>query len=448
MVSAVKGKERTMPQIRVGLIGFGTVGAGTVEALIKNRELIEDRVGAAIVLKKIADLDTETDRGVQVDSALLTTNAMEIVDDPEIDVVLELMGGCDEAKELITMAMERGKHVVTANKALIAQHGKELFETASRCGVDIAFEASVGGGIPIIRALREGLAANQIETVLAILNGTSNYILTRMTEEGLSFDEALALAQRLGYAEADSTLDIDGSDAAHKLTIIISLVFGYPCTYEDVYREGIDNICPEDIRFAGEFGYCVKLLAIARQVDGQIEARLHPAFVPLDHILANVNEAYNAVYIEGDFVGPTLFYGLGAGRRPTGSAVVSDLMDIARNHIKGISRRVLPLSFARSPVRELSLRPMDRVTTEYYFRFSAVDRPGVLSKISGVLGENNISIASVIQKKRGAQGSVPVVMLTHEAKESDVRESLKIIDQMDVVVEKTVLYRVERKTGI
>ncbi len=437
-----------MPQVKVGLIGFGTVGAGMVEVLVHNRELIEDRIGAAIVLKKIADLDIHSDRGVKVDPALLTTDAMEIIDDPEIDVVVELIGGCDQAMEFISMAMERGKHVVTANKALIAQYGKQLFETAERCGVDIAFEASVAGGIPIIRALREGLAANQIEAVLAILNGTSNYILTRMTEEELSFDEALALAQRLGYAEADPSLDIDGSDAAHKLTIIISLGFGYPCRYEDVYKEGVDKISLEDIRFAGEFGYCVKLLAIARKVDGQIEARLHPAFVPLDHILANVNEAYNAVYIEGDFVGPTLFYGLGAGKRPTGSAVVSDIMDIARNQIKGISRRVSPLSFARSPATELSLRPMDQVSTDYYFRFSAVDRPGVLSKISGVLGANNISIASVIQKSREAHGSVPVVMLTHEAKERDVRKSLEIIDQLDIVTEKTVLFRVERKTGI
>lgn len=437
-----------MPEVKVGLIGFGTVGAGTVEVLANNRKLIEDRVGAAVALKRIADLDIQSDRGVKVDRGLLTTDAMEIINDPEIDVVVELIGGCDEAMEYILMAMERGKHVVTANKALIAQHGHQLFEAAERCGVDIAFEASVGGGIPIIRALREGLAANQIQAVLAILNGTSNYILTRMTEEGLSFGDALALAQRLGYAEADSTLDIDGSDAAHKLTIIVSLVFGYPCKYEDVYREGIDEISPEDIRFAAEFGYCVKLLAIARRVDDQIEARLHPAFVPLDHILANVKEAYNAIYMEGDFVGPTLFYGLGAGRRPTGSAVVSDIMDIARNQIKGIARRVSPLSFARSPVVELSLRPMDQVICDYYFRVSAVDRPGVLSRISGVLGANNISIASVIQKKREAHGSVPVVMLTHEARERDVRKSLEIIDKLDVVTEKTVLFRVEKKTDI
>jgi homoserine dehydrogenase len=437
-----------MPEVKVGLIGFGTVGAGTVEVLANNRKLIEDRVGAAVALKRIADLDIQSDRGVKVDRGLLTTDAMEIINDPEIDVVVELIGGCDEAMEYILMAMEKGKHVVTANKALIAQHGHQLFEAAERCGVDIAFEASVGGGIPIIRALREGLAANQIQAVLAILNGTSNYILTRMTEEGLSFGDALALAQRLGYAEADSTLDIDGSDAAHKLTIIVSLVFGYPCKYEDVYREGIDEISPEDIRFAAEFGYCVKLLAIARRVDDQIEARLHPAFVPLDHILANVKEAYNAIYMEGDFVGPTLFYGLGAGRRPTGSAVVSDIMDIARNQIKGIARRVSPLSFARSPVVELSLRPMDQVICDYYFRVSAVDRPGVLSRISGVLGANNISIASVIQKKREAHGSVPVVMLTHEARERDVRKSLEIIDKLDVVTEKTVLFRVEKKTDI
>jgi len=437
-----------MLQVNVGVIGFGTVGTGMVEILINNRQLIEDRVGAEIVLKKIADLDIDSDRGVKIDPTVLTTDAMEIVNDPEIDVVVELIGGCDQAMEYVLMAMERGKHVVTANKALIAEHGKQLFETAEQHNVDIAFEASVAGGIPIIRAVREGLSANQIKAVLAILNGTSNYILTRMTEEGLSFNEALSIAKRLGYAEADPTLDIDGSDAAHKLAIIISLAFGRPFNYEDIYKEGIDSVSPEDIGFAGEFGYCLKLLAIAREADGRIEARVHPAFVPLDHILANVNEAYNAIYVEGDFAGPTLFYGLGAGRRPTGSAVVSDLLDIARNQIKGITRRVSPLSFACSPEKELSLKPMDQVITEYYFRFSAVDTPGVLSKISGILGQNNISIASVIQKGRETHGSVPVVMLTHEAREDDVRKSLELIDKLDVVTEKTVLFRVEKKTGI
>ena len=437
-----------MPQINIGLIGFGTVGAGMVEILINNRGLIADRIGAEIAVKKIADLDIASDRGVKIEPMVLTTDAMEIVNDPEIDVVVELMGGCDQAMEYILAAMERGKHVVTANKALIAQHGRLLFDTAERYSVDIAFEASVAGGIPIIRALREGLAGNQIKTVLAILNGTSNYILTRMTQEGLSFDEALSNAKRAGYAEADPTLDIDGSDAAHKLTIIVSLAFGLPCEYADIYKEGIDGVCPEDIRFAGEFGYCLKLLAIAREVDGHIEARVHPAFVPLDHILTNVNEAYNAIYVEGDFVGPTLFYGLGAGRRPTGSAVVSDLMDIARNQIKGITRRVSPLSFVRPPAKELSLKPMDQLITGYYFRFSALDKPGVLSKISGILGANNISIASVIQKGRAGHGSVPVVMLTHEAMERDVRKSLEILDKLDIVTERTVLFRVEKKIGV
>lgn len=437
-----------MSQIKVGLIGFGTVGAGMVEILINNRGLIADRIGAEIAVKKIADLDIASDRGVKIDPMVLTTDAMEIINDPEIDVVVELMGGCDQAMEYILAAMERGKHVVTANKALIAKHGRLLFDTAERYSVDIAFEASVAGGIPIIRALREGLAGNQIKTVLAILNGTSNYILTRMTQEGLSFDEALSNAKRAGYAEADPTLDIDGSDAAHKLTIIVSLAFGLPCKYADIYKEGIDGVCPEDIRFAGEFGYCLKLLAIAREVDGHIEARVHPAFVPLDHILTNVNEAYNAIYVEGDFVGPTLFYGLGAGRRPTGSAVVSDLMDIARNQIKGITRRVSPLSFVRPPAKELSLKPMDQLITGYYFRFSALDKPGVLSKISGILGANNIGIASVIQKGRAGHGSVPVVMLTHEAMERDVTKSLEILDKLDIVTERTVLFRVEKKIGV
>ena len=437
-----------MSQINVGLIGFGTVGAGMVELLLHNQELITGRVGEAIVVKKIADLDIVSDRGVDIAPALLTTDALEIINDPEIDVVVELIGGYDQAMKYILMAMERGKHVVTANKALVAKHGRILFEAAEKYNVDIAFGAGVAGGIPIVRAFREGLAANQIKSILAILNGTSNYILTRMTEEGLPFNDALSKAKRLGFAEADPTLDIDGSDAAHKLTILISLAFGQPFTYEDIYKEGINNVCPEDIRFAGEFGYCIKLLAIAREANGQIEARVHPAFVPLGHILANVNEAYNAVYVEGDFIGPSLFYGLGAGRKPTGSAVVSDLMDLARNHIKGITRRISPLSFARSPEKELTLKPMDQIVTDYYFRFSAVDSPGVLSKISGILGEHNISIASVIQKSREVNGSVPVVMLTHEAQECDVRKSLELIDELDIVTEKTVLFRVERKTGI
>ena len=437
-----------MSQMNVGLIGFGTVGAGMVELLLQNQELITGRVGEAIVVKKIADLDIVSDRGIDIPPEFLTTDAFEIINDPKIDVVVELIGGYDQAMKYMMKAMENGKHVVTANKALIAKHGSILFEAAEKYNVDIAFGAGVAGGIPIVRAFREGLAANRIKAVLAILNGTSNYILTRMTEEELPFDVALSVAKRLGYAEADPTLDIDGSDAAHKLTILISLAFGIPFTYEDIYKEGINNVCPEDIQFAGEFGYCIKLLAIAREADGQIEARVHPAFVPLDHILANVNEAYNAVYVEGDFIGPSLFYGLGAGRKPTGSAVVSDLMDIARNHIKGISRRISPLSFARSPAKELTIKPMDQIVTDYYFRFSAVDSPGVLSKISGILGDHNISIASVIQKRREVSGSVPVVMLTHEARECDVRKSLELIDKLDIVTEKTVLFRVERKTGI
>jgi homoserine dehydrogenase len=437
-----------MPKLHVGLIGFGTVGAGMAEILLNNRQLIGDRVGGEIVLKRIADLDIHSDRGVRVDPAILTTDAMEVIDDQEIDVIVELIGGCDQALDYISMAMERGKHVISANKALIATHGKQLFDMAERYDVDLAFGASVAGGIPIIKALREGLAANRIQSVLAILNGTSNYILTRMTREGLSFQEALSTAQRLGYAEADPTLDIDGSDAAHKLTIIISLAFGSPFSYGDIHREGIDMVSPEDITFAGEFGYCVKLLAIARQSGEHIEARVHPAFVPKDHILANVNEAYNAVYVEGDYVGSTLFYGLGAGRKPTGSAVVADLVDMARNHIKGVTRRVSPLSFSRSPSTELSIKPMDEVMSDYYFRVSALDRPGVLSKISGILGAHDISIAAVIQKKREAHSAVPVVMLTHEARERDVRKSLELIDNLDVVADKTVVFRVERKTGI
>jgi len=434
-----------MPQVKVGLIGFGIVGAGVAEILINNSEIIKNRLGSEVVLKKIADLDINSDRGVKVDNRLFTTDAMELINDPDIDIIIELIGGCDYAKEYILKAMENGKHVVTANKALLAQYGRLLFDSSEKYGVDIAFEASVAGGIPIIKVLREGLAANNIKEVLSILNGTSNYILTRMTKEGISFSEALSKARKLGYAEADPTLDIDGSDAAHKLTILISLIFGTPYHFDDVYREGIDKVLPLDIRFASELGYCIKLLAIARLIDGNIEARLHPTFVPSDHILANVINAFNALYIQGDFVGSTLFYGLGAGRRPTASAVVADLIDLGRNKFSGAARRVLPLSFASPPEKELPIKSMDQIISEYYFRFSAVDKPGVLSKISGILGSNNISIATVIQKERESDSSVPLVMLTHEAREIDVKKSLELIDRLDVVVEKTVLYRVEKR---
>lgn len=434
-----------MQHINVGIIGFGTIGAGIFEIMTTNREVIISRVGAEIVVKKIADLDIESDRGITVDSELLTVNAMDVIDDPEIDIVVELIGGLEKAREYILMAMERGKDVVTANKALLAERGKEIYQTAEKYGVSLAFEASVGGGIPIIGALRRGLSANNIQTIMGILNGTSNYVLTRMTLEGLSYEQAVQEAVNLGIAENPPTLDVNGTDAAHKLTIIMSIAFGHPVSFEDIYKEGIAGLSPEDIRFADTFGYCVKLLAITRNLGDRLEARVHPAMIPKDHILANVDEAYNAVYLEGDFLGPNLYYGLGAGRRPTGSAVVSDIMDLARQIRLGQKGLMPCLAHVRSPGTGVVIQPMEELASCYYLRVSALDSPGVLSKISGVLGEHNISIYSVIQKGREINGSVPVVMLTHEAQERNVQKAISLMDELDILTDKTVMIRVENK---
>jgi len=434
-----------MSTINVGIIGFGTVGAGAFEVLTANREMIAGRVGADVAVKRIADLDITTDRGIAVrpDVSLFTRDAMEVIRDPEIDIVVELIGGIDTARTLILEAMKAGKHVVTANKALLAERGSEIFRSAEAHGVGLGFEASVGGGIPIIGALKRGLSANRIETCIGILNGTSNYILTRMTQEDLPFEEAVAQAVHLGFAEDPPTLDVDGTDAAHKLAIIISLAFGAPVSFKDVYREGIVAVTPDDIRFADAFGYRIKLLAIAKDLKDRVEARVHAAMIPKDHILANVNEAFNAIYLEGDFVGPNLYYGLGAGRRPTGSAVVSDIIGLARDIRCGTRVRIPPLAHVNGTVEKVVIQPIQDLVTPYYFRVSALDRPGVLSRIAGILSDHQISIASVIQKGRGGRGPVPVVMLTHEARENEVQKAISSIDALDVVAEKTVVIRVE-----
>ena len=434
-----------MKQINVGIIGFGTVGAGTFEVLTTNREIITNRVGAKVVVRKIADLDIETDRGLpeKPRSDILTTDAMDVISDPEIHVVVELMGGLEKAREFILKAMQQGKHVVTANKALLAEFGREIYQAAERYGVTLAFEASVGGGIPIIGALKTGLSGNRIQTCMGILNGTSNYILTRMARENLSFESAVAEAVTLGFAEDPPTLDVDGTDAAHKLAIMISIAFGSAIDFDQVFREGIVAITPDDIRFAREFGYRIKLLAIAKDLGDQLEARVHPVMIPKNHILANVHEAFNAIFLEGDFVGPTLYYGLGAGRRPTGSAVVSDIISLARDMVMEKRGMVPPLAHVQPPEKAVSIQPMDKLMTSYYFRVSALDTPGVLSTISGILAKNGISISSVIQKGRDEKGSVPIVMLTHEARESQARKAIQLIDHLDVVTHKTVVIRVE-----
>jgi homoserine dehydrogenase len=434
-----------MSQINVGIIGFGTVGAGTLEILTANREIITNRVGAEVVVKKIADLDIESDRGIAVNRDLLTIDAMEVIDDPEIHVIVELIGGLKRPREYILKAMDNGKHVVTANKALLAEGGREIYQAAERCGVSLAFEASVGGGIPIIGALRCGLSANRIQTIMGILNGTSNYILTRMAREGLPYDSVVGEAVNLGFAEDPPTLDVDGTDAAHKLAILMSLALGFPVSFKDIYREGITALTPDDIRFAGEFGYSVKLLAIARNLGDRLEVRVHPSMIAKNHILANVNEAYNAIYLEGDFVGPNLYYGLGAGRRPAGSAVVSDIMGLARQIRQGMKQPVPPLAHVHSPGEVMRIQSIDALNSDYYFRFSALDRPGVLSKIAGVLGEHHISISSVMQKGRVVNGSVPIVMLTHEARESNVQKAISLINELEILTDKTIVIRVENR---
>ena len=430
--------------VNVGIIGFGTIGSGTAEVLIKNKELISKKIGDEIIIKKIADLDIETDRGVPIDKNILTKDANEIIDDPDIKIVVELIGGTTKAKEFILAAMEKGKHVVTANKALLAEYGKEIYEAAKKYGVGIGFEAAVAGGIPIIGALKEGLSANRIHTVFGILNGTSNYILTKMKEKGLPYKDVVDEAVRLGIAEDPPTLDVDGTDAAHKLAIIVSLISGYPIDYKEIYKEGITHITPDDIRFADEFGYVIKLLAIARQREDHIEARVHPTMIPKENMLANVNEVFNAIYVEGDFVGPNLYYGLGAGRRPTGSAVAADIINLARHIINGEKGVIPPLGFSKEEKSSLAIQPIEELKSRYYFRVSAVDRPGVLSLISGILGKYKISIESVIQKgrKKREDDSVPIVMLTHEALEKDVRKAISEIDMLDVVKDKTVVIRV------
>ncbi len=435
-----------MKEIKVGLIGFGTVGAGVVKILQKNSKLIEARMGARVVLKRIADVDLKTDRGVKVKSSLLTRNAKEVIGDPEIDIVMELIGGIEPAKTFILQAIRNGKNVVTANKALLALHGDEIFRTAQHFGIDVNFEASVGGGIPLIRSIKEGLVANRIQSIFGILNGTSNYILTKMTDEGKAFKDILKEAQERGYAEADPTYDVDGIDAAHKLAILIRLAFGTHIRFKDIFIGGISEITPLDIQFGKEFGYRIKLLAIAKIDNGRIEARVHPTMIPEGHLLATVSGVFNAIYIKGDAVGPTLFYGQGAGQMPTGSAVVSDLVELGRNLLVGAQGRRVPLlSYQDSAIGRVALKRMDDVVMPFYMRFSALDRPGVLSKISGILGKNGISISAVIQKGRQVHGAVPVVMMTHEAKEKNVHQALKEIERLGVILGKTVFIRVENE---
>jgi len=432
-----------MKKINIGLLGCGTVGTGVAKILIQNRDLIRARVGADLNLKYVADIDLKTDRGIRFDKEVFTNDAYKVVDDPDIDIIIELIGGEGVAKDLILSAINKGKQIVTANKALLAVHGNTLFKAATKKGVDLAFEAGVGGCMPIIKSLRESLVGNHIKSMAGILNGTCNYILSKNTDDGSSFEAVLAKAQKNGYAEADPSLDIEGIDTAHKLAILTSLAYGMEINFKDIYIEGISNIDPMDIDFAGQFGYRIKLLAISKNLGNTIEARVHPTMIPLDNPLSSVGGTLNAVTISGDAIGDMMLYGHGAGMMPTASAVIGDTVDLARNLLSGSKGRVPLLSYQMNNIRKITVMGIDEIRTYYYFRFAAADRPGVLSKVSGILGDYDISIKSVHQKGRKTKGSVPIVMLTHLAKEADVQKALSKIMNLDVVSAKPVLIRIE-----
>lgn len=431
-----------MKEVRLGLLGLGTVGAGVVKLLDSERALLEERAGCRLILAAVADLDVTRPReGIDLSRLPMTTDAGRVLDDPGVQIVVELIGGLEPARSFILRAIAAGKHVVTANKALLAHHGAELYEEARRRGVTLSFEAAVAGGIPLIRAVKEGLVANRVLSVFGIVNGTSNYILSRMTDEELDFGVALAEAQAHGYAEADPTLDIEGLDSAHKLQILVTLAFRTYVELKDIHTEGITRVTQQDIGYARELGYRVKLLAIAKASDGGVEARVHPTMIPADSPLAAVSGVFNAVFITGHAVGDLMFYGRGAGQLPTASAVWSDTVEIARRIAHGVPALALELPSVGAGA--LPVRPMEDIRCCYYLRVMAQDRPGVLSRVAGVLGDNDISIASVIQKGRAARGAVPVVMMTHEARERDMRAALAAIDRLPAVAAPTTMIRVE-----
>ena len=428
--------------INVGLIGFGTIGSGVVNILQDNSKIIKERLGITLQLLRIADRDIESKReATPAKDVIFSQDASDVINDPEIDIVIELIGGYEPAKTFVIDALKKGKRVVTANKALLAVHGDEIFKVASETGNDIGFEASVGGGIPVIKALKEGLAANNLKTIDAIINGTANYILSEMTNKGLDFAPVLKSAQELGYAEADPTFDIEGVDSAHKLAILASLAFGIKVNFEDINTEGISDISKLDINYASELGYKIKLLAIAKESDGEVEARVNPTMIPKDALLSNVEGVLNAVYVTGDAIGPTMYYGPGAGMMPTASAVIGDVMELARDISKGISGRVPPLGFQQ--LKETALKEMGQVISKYYLRFSVVDRPGVLSKISGILGDHHISILSVLQKGRKVEQTVPLVIITYKAQEENLNHALNEINNLDIIMDKTRIIRIE-----
>jgi homoserine dehydrogenase len=432
-----------MKSIEIGILGCGIVGTGVAKILIEKQDLLESRIGARLHLKHVADLDTTTDRGIIFDDGVLISDAEAVLNDPEIDIIIETIGGKGIAKEFVLKALNNGKHVVTANKALLANFGNELVEAARESQVDLAFEASTGGCVPVIKALRESLVANRIERMIGILNGTCNFILTKMSKEGCSFEKALKEAQELGFAEADPFLDVEGHDSAHKLAILGALAYGMEINLDDIHVEGISKITPMDIEFAEEFGYTIKLLAISKNNTDTVEARVHPAMIPSSNPLSHVEGSMNAVTIDGDATGQTMLYGHGAGMMPTASAVVGDIADIARNIISGTRQRMPILGCPESNIKTIPILPMKEISTPYYFRFEAADEPGVLSRISGILGDCGISIKIVHQKGRRSNGSVPVVMITHHAKEESAQKALKQIAALDSIMDEPVVIRIE-----
>jgi homoserine dehydrogenase len=431
-----------MKEIRIGLVGLGTVGSGVVRVLNSHREELEEKIGAPVELSVIADQDlTNPRKGLTLDGLPLTTDPAKALENPAIDIVVELIGGLEPARSFILKALANGKHVVTANKALLATHGEELYDAASKQNRMLAFEAAVAGGIPLIRSVKEGLVANRITSLYGILNGTSNYILTKMTDESEEFGKVLAEAQARGYAEADPTYDIEGIDSAHKLQILATLAFRTSVKLRNIYVEGISKITPQDITLAREMGFRIKLLAIAKAENGTLELRVHPTMIPDRSPMSAVSGAFNAVFLSGDVVNDLMFYGRGAGQMPTASSVWADIVEISRRLAAGYAAvpQDLPI-LGRSP---LSLKPMEDVISSYYLYVSALDQPAVLAQVAGILGKHKISIASVIQKMRQHAKAVPVVMMTHEAKEGSMRKALEEIDALSVVVHPTRMIRVE-----
>lgn len=437
-----------MTTINIGIIGFGTVGTGVAKILLNNGHLIEKKTGTRLHLKYIADIDLTTDRKVKLDDGVLIKDANTILNDPDIHIIVETVGGDTFAKELLLKAIDKGKHIVTANKALLAKHGNTIFENALNRKVIIGFEASVGGCMPVIKTLRESLVGNSIQAMLGILNGTCNYILSKISCDKTPFEAALKEAQMKGFAEADPTLDIEGIDTAHKLAILISIAYGMKINLNDIYVEGISKITPLDIEIAEQFGYRIKLLAISKFRKEMIEARVHPTMIPVSNLLSGVKGSLNAIEIQGDAVGSMALYGHGAGMMPTASAIVSDISDIVRDMISGAVTRVPALGFQKEHIRSIPIMPISEIDTQYYIRFSAIDKPGVLSSISGILGNHNIGIKSVHQKGQNDQGAVPVVMMTYMARESNVQSALAEISELHIIEGNPVLIRVEENNPL